>query len=81
MFVYDNRLIIALSSIDVADGEMPRVESCYLFPSRAILVAYFDGAAAVLREDMKRTFMDTGKVTSVTRRIGLVSFTFDTADI
>ena len=52
-----------------------------MFPSRAILVAYFDGAAAVLREDMKRTFMDTGKVTSVTRRIGLVSFTFDTADI
>ena len=44
-------------------------------------MAYFDGKAAVLREDMKRMFIDTGKVTAVTRRIGLVSFTFDTADI
>ena len=70
-----------LPSSDVAEGESPRVESCYLFPSREILVAYFDGKAAVLREDMKRMFIDTGKATAVTRRIGLVSFTFDPADI
>lgn len=66
---------------DTPDDANPVIESCYLFPSRKILVAYFDGAAAHLREEMKLKFMDTGKVVNVSRRIGFVSFSFDSADI
>ena len=65
--------ILSLSFID-KDGESPRVESSYLFPSRNRLDVYLTGAATQLRKDMKEKFLDTGKVIEVKRKIGLVMF-------
>eukprot|EP01031_Cornospumella_fuschlensis_P022533 gene22533-27502_t len=56
-----------------SDDHTVRVESIYLFDSRAALQAYFDGPALELREDGKRLWMDTGKV-SFSRRVGNVVF-------
>jgi hypothetical protein len=50
-----------------------RVESSYIFSSREALQAYFDGPALALREEGKKLFIDTGKV-SFTRRIGEIAF-------
>lgn len=58
--------------LDSDDGSV-KVESNYLFPSRAALQAYFDGPALALREEGKVLFIDTGKVT-FQRRIGEVAF-------
>jgi len=49
------------------------VESTYIFPSRDVLQAYFDGPAIPLREEGKRLFVDTAKVT-FSRRIGEIVF-------
>ena len=62
---------------DIDEGENPVIESSYLFPSRAALTTYFNGAAASLRAEMKEKFMDTGKVVNVERRIGTISFCFE----
>lgn len=56
-----------------SDDGVVRVESLYIFPSRAALQAYFDGPALTLREEGKVLFIDTGKV-SFSRRIGEVVF-------
>ena len=54
------------------EGQSPRVESSYLFPSRNTLDVYLTGAATQLRKDMKEKFLDSGKVIEVKRKIGLV---------
>ena len=54
------------------DGSV-RVESSYIFPSRAAFQAYFDGPAIALREEGKALLIDTGKV-SFQRRIGEIVF-------
>lgn len=56
-----------------ADNNAVRVESIYIFPSRAALEAYFAGPAVALREDGKARFVDTKKAT-FTRRIGEIVF-------
>jgi hypothetical protein len=58
---------------DAAAGEAQAVESIYEFPNRAALDAYLTGPALQLREEGKRLWMDTGKVT-FSRSIGAVTF-------
>ncbi len=56
-----------------SDDDVVRVESVYTFSSRASLQAYFDGPAVSLREEGKKLFIDTGKI-SFSRRIGEIIF-------
>ncbi|RYY84522.1 hypothetical protein EON63_09095 [archaeon] len=56
-----------------SDDQTVRVESIYLFDSRDALQAYFDGPALELREDGKKLWVDTGKI-SFARRVGEVVF-------
>ncbi len=62
-----------ISIIDVEEGENPRLEASYLFPSREVLQAYMDGPALLLREDGKTRWMDTGKIV-FSRRFAVVAF-------
>lgn len=48
--------------LDVAEGESPKVEAAYIFPSKEVLDAYFEGPALLLREDGKTRWIDTEKV-------------------
>ncbi len=58
---------------DAAAGEAQAVESVYEFPHRAALDAYLAGPALQLRDEGKRLWMDTGKVT-FSRSIGAITF-------
>jgi Domain of unknown function (DUF4286) len=57
----------------VDDPDKTQVDSSYVFPSREVMQAYFDGPAIALREDGKLKFVDTGKVTFA-RRISEIRF-------
>lgn len=50
------------------DGEPARIETRYVFPSRAALGAYEAGPALALREDGRRRFGDRG--VGFERRVG-----------
>lgn len=48
--------------IAIVESDTIKVEVHYIFPSRSVLQAYFDGPALLLREDGKTRFIDTNKV-------------------
>lgn len=60
-----------VSVLEVAENEEIKAEASYVFPSREVLQAYFDGPAQLLREDGKVRWMDTGKI-SFSRRIATI---------
>lgn len=62
------------AEINLMESDSIQVESVYTFASRQSLQEYFDGPAIPLRDDGKKKFIDTGKV-SFTRRIGEILFT------
>ena len=61
--------------LDSEHGTSTEVESVYVFPSREVLQAYFDGPAQILRKEGVELWIDTGKVT-FKRRIGVVKQRF-----
>lgn len=62
-----------VNTLEVESDEQTKVEATYVFPSRESLQRYFDGPAALLREDGKTRWIDTGKVT-FSRKIATVDF-------
>ena len=72
-FVHELKRLLFPKFTDM-EGQNPRVESSYLFPSRSTLDVYLTGAATQLRKEMKEKFLDSGKVIEVKRKIGLVMF-------
>ncbi len=57
-----------------SEASFAKVESSYIFESRATLQAYFDGPAIELRKEGIELFINTGKV-SFERKIADVIFT------